>query len=93
MLQQHLGHPHTQHTAPRFMYVRKAVGAQRLIMMKHVEWIEYDPIKNALRMKMAYTPEPDEYIPNPQVEDPSTAKRVFYDLLKDARSDGRVIEW
>jgi len=82
-------------TPVRVLYVKRGTGPQKLIFMKHVQWVEYEPSRNALRVKLAGTKDNvvDEFIPDPRTDDPTIAKRIFYDIVRDVRSDGKLIEW
>jgi hypothetical protein len=96
MLAQHHqnAHTHTHDARPRFIYLpNHQTTKQKLICMRHVQWVEYDAHKNALRMKIVNQEEVEEYAPDPKFEDPTIAKRMFYNMLRDARSEGKVIEW
>jgi hypothetical protein len=65
---------------------------QRIVSMQHAHWIEFDPKRNVLRIKMPDTFLPDEYTVD-EGQDPNLVKRTFYDILKDVRQNGKVVEW
>jgi hypothetical protein len=71
---------------------KRPVFTQRLIAMKKAQWIEFDQKQNLIRVKMPDAFLPDEYTVD-KGDDPSLVKRVFYDILKEARAEGKVIEW
>lgn len=71
---------------------KRPVYVQRLVSMKHAQWVEYDAQHHIMRIKMPDSFVADEYTLDKN-EDPSILKRVFYDLVKDARQEGKVVEW
>lgn len=84
----------------RFIYLKhhKKDGTQRpvqrIIPMKHVQYIELDPDTHAMSIQMIGAKHPDIYKPmtGDEMQDKELSLRLFYDLLKDARADGKVIE-
>lgn len=78
---------------PRFFYANRVhTQSQRLVYMPHVQWVEYDGVRNVLRMKLVNQQVPEEFIPEKD-HDVGSAKQMFYQLLKDARAEGHVLEW
>jgi hypothetical protein len=71
---------------------QRPIYVQRIVNLRHVQWVEYDNTLHMLRLKMQDVSKPDEYICDVN-EDPATAKRVFYDIVKELRSAGKVLEW
>lgn len=67
-------------------------NVQRLIPLKHVQYIDYDPDHNELHVKLIGQQDVDVYAPQDPL-DRSNTKRVFYDILKDARANSKVVEW
>jgi hypothetical protein len=61
----------------------------KMIFLKHVQYVEFDASKNTTRLFIAHKPQPIE-IP---ARDPQSAKRLFYDILKDARADNVILEY
>lgn len=75
-----------QHSSPPIQR-----NVQRIIPMTYVQYIDYDPDNNELHVKMIGQ-EVDVYA-SENVSDRANTKRVFYDIVKDARANGKVIEW
>lgn len=70
----------------------KTAYTQRIVPLRHVQWVEYQQEHNILRVKMVDAPHAEEFHAE-KGEDPSVVKKVFYDILKELRSSGKVIEW
>ena len=92
---------HAQVTPPsRYLYIKNHVVAPnnktvyRLVPLKHVQWIEYDPEDNKMSIQMVGKPDPDVYVSPPNVTqiDPYAVKRTFLNVLRELRSDGDIIE-
>lgn len=70
----------------------KKALVQRLVPLQQVQYIDYDPDHNELHVKLIGQVNADVYA----AEDPhdrANTKRVFYDILKEARASSKVIEW
>jgi hypothetical protein len=61
----------------------------KIIFLKHVQHVEFDATKNMTRLFIASRPEPIEIA----ARDALGAKRLFYDILKDARADNVILEY
>jgi|688.fasta_scaffold616734_2 hypothetical protein len=89
-------------TSPRYLYIKhhktkSNTYVQRIVPLKSVQWIEYDSVCNEMRIKMIGTDEneqPDVYkaeTGTPMLDN-DLVKRAFYDIVKDIRAEGKVIE-
>lgn len=84
----------------RYLYIKNHrtktnTYVQRLIPLNHVQYIEFDSDHNEMRIKMVGSNEHvDVYKPETGTIaiDKDLSKRMFYDILRDARADGKVIE-
>lgn len=70
----------------------KVTYTQRIVPIRHVQWVEYQPEGNLLRVKLVDGSHAEEYHAEKD-DDPAVVKKVFYDILKEMRSNGKVIEW
>lgn len=64
----------------------------KIIFLKHVQYVEFDASKNVTRLMIANRPQPIE-IEAVHPRDPTSAKRLFYDILKDARAENVILEY
>lgn len=88
--------PHKTH---RYLYIKNHVSPMnnlvyRVISLRHVQWMEYDPDTNQMKIQMMGKPDPDLYMipPELQTHDPHIVKRTFFTVLRELRSDGEFIE-
>lgn len=65
-----------------------------MVAMKHVQWMEYDPDTNEMKIQMIGKPDPDVYGISPDIKerDPNVVKRTFLSVVRELRSDGEMIE-
>lgn len=83
-----------------FLYIKshvtrvgtKVSNTQRLIPLSRVQYIDYDPDHNSLKVKLIGQLDEDVYAAENE-HDRANTKRVFYDILKDIRANTKVIEW
>ena len=66
---------------------QKPIYVQKLLSIKHMQSIEFNEETNILCIQMK-----DKHVEVITDENPNEVKRVFYDLIKEARSSGKVIE-
>lgn len=68
------------------------IYVQRVVNLRYVQWIEHDDVQKSIKVKMLGSCEPEEYVCDER-EDPTITKKIFYDVLKDMRAHGKVLEW
>lgn len=89
----------------RFLYIKThkhipevgkpASYVQRIVPMRNVQWVEYDADRNEVRVKTVGSGDGAAEVYGPEGKtaiDREVVKRLFYDILKDARAEGKVIE-
>lgn len=65
-----------------------SIQGSRILFLKHVEYVDAPDHLSQLNIKMKGSDVPDVVM----FKDSVAAKKLFYDILKEARAQGGVIE-